>query len=173
MNQAKLCKINLTIANDWCQLKLAAAEGKGQHPCIAVTQDGTAVSLNGTKAEVGAIIVDLCLEQQGRSRGRAKAMPGGGTHVTQAAGVGESKRKQAAAPPTPTGQLRAPDAEAPTQPPRPAQPPHSPQPSKQQQMQQMQQIHKLQEQLHQRDQLLVGTGLLGVVAAVVVLLLRK
>lgn len=61
--QAQSCHINLTIANDWQKLKAAAAEGNGQHPCVAVTPDNDATPLHGTKAEVSGMIVEICLKR--------------------------------------------------------------------------------------------------------------
>ena len=38
-------------------------EGNGQHPCVAVTPDNDATPLDGTKAEVSGMIVEICLKR--------------------------------------------------------------------------------------------------------------
>jgi len=60
--QVKSCRINLTIANDWSKLSLP--ENKGLHPCYAVTPEGGAIPLEGSKTDVSAAIVDLCINRQ-------------------------------------------------------------------------------------------------------------
>lgn len=72
MNQLKKCRINMTLANDWQELR----DNEGTHPCYFVTPEGGFIRKDGTSQEVANALVNFTLMRQDVIWSKSVKLPG-------------------------------------------------------------------------------------------------